>query len=100
MSRWANRPDRIRRIRKRILHRDHNTCQIQGPHCTHTATEVDHIIPRALGGGHDPENLRAVCETCHWEKTKMEAAEGRRAKLALAKHPTEPHPGIKPTPPA
>lgn len=96
MSRWTNRPDPIRRTKKHILHRDHNTCQIAGPHCTHTATEVDHITPRAQGGTHNPENLRAVCKTCHWEKTKQEAAEGRRRKLALTRHPQEPHPGLRP----
>lgn len=96
MSRWANKPDPIRRTKTRILHRDNHTCQIQGPHCTQTATEVDHITPRAQGGTHNPENLRAVCKTCHREKTKMEATEGKRRKAAKVRMPIESHPGLRP----
>ena len=96
MSRWANKPDPIRRTKTRILHRDNHTCQIHGPHCTHTATEVDHITPQAQGGTHNPENLRAVCKTCHREKTKTEATEGKRRKAAMARMPIESHPGLRP----
>lgn len=96
MSRWANKPDPIRRTKTRILTRDHHTCQIQGPHCTQTATEVDHITPQVQGGTHNPENLRAVCKTCHWEKTKMEATEGKRRKAAMVRMPIESHPGLRP----
>lgn len=29
------------------------------------ALEVDHIIPRAMGGSDEPENLRLLCRTCN-----------------------------------
>jgi 5-methylcytosine-specific restriction endonuclease McrA len=27
--------------------------------------EVDHIVPRRLGGSDDPSNLRTLCHDCH-----------------------------------
>lgn len=32
--------------------------------------DVDHIIPRALGGKTTIENLQAICLECHRKKTK------------------------------
>ncbi|MBU6289955.1 MAG: HNH endonuclease [Chloroflexi bacterium] len=55
-----------RRTRLVILERDHYQCQIKGSRCTHTATEVDHIIPITQGGSKlDPTNLRAACHNCN-----------------------------------
>jgi 5-methylcytosine-specific restriction protein A len=31
--------------RAKILQRDNHLCQIRGPRCTHTATEVNHLLP-------------------------------------------------------
>ena len=36
--------------------------------------QVDHAVPHAVGGGDDPQNLRALCANCHAEKTQREAA--------------------------
>lgn len=36
------------------------------------ALDVDHIRPLALGGTHDPENLRTLCPNCHRLKTLAE----------------------------
>lgn len=36
------------------------------------ATEVDHIIPKARGGGDDDDNLQALCHACHKRKTEGE----------------------------
>jgi 5-methylcytosine-specific restriction endonuclease McrA len=54
-NRWA-----WSRLRKTILIRDRWTCQL----CGAPANSVDHIIPRARGGGDDPSNLRAVDWNC------------------------------------
>jgi 5-methylcytosine-specific restriction endonuclease McrA len=55
-----------RRLRLAILNRDLWLCQINGPTCTHHATQVDHIIPRRQGGPmYDPANLRAACHKCN-----------------------------------
>lgn len=54
-----------RTIRAYVLARDRNTCQIGAQGCTGTATHVDHIVPRELGGGDEETNLRAACERCN-----------------------------------
>lgn len=49
-----------------ILERDSHECQIRGPRCTGTATDVDHIIPWSEGGAwYDDANLRAACAPCN-----------------------------------
>lgn len=48
-----------------VIDRDQHVCQINGPRCTHYATEADHIIPRADGGPDTPENLQAACKRCN-----------------------------------
>ncbi len=37
------------------------------------ATDVDHIVPRSQGGSEDPENLQALCKSCHSKKTAHES---------------------------
>jgi len=41
------------------------------------ATEVDHKIPRARGGSDHPDNLQALCKSCHSAKTLRETGAGR-----------------------
>ena len=64
---WYSGP--WKRVRLTVLQRDDYRCQIAGPGCTRTATEVDHIPPAALDPtGHtwfDPDNLRAACQPCN-----------------------------------
>ncbi|MHB8397811.1 MAG: HNH endonuclease [Candidatus Limnocylindrales bacterium] len=36
--------------------------------CGAAATEVDHVVPRAWGGG-DERNLQSLCRACHRAKT-------------------------------
>lgn len=43
---------------------------------------VDHIQPRGLGGGHELENLQALCRTCHKKKTKIDVENIKKAKAA------------------
>ena len=65
MGRYATpyRDPRWRRVRARILRRDAGWCQIRGPRCSGTATQVDHIVSwRELPEDQwfAPENLRAA----------------------------------------
>lgn len=47
--------------------------------CGRLATIDDHVIPLAEGGDlDDPDNHQGLCEPCHGEKTKAEAARARR----------------------
>jgi 5-methylcytosine-specific restriction endonuclease McrA len=53
-------------VRLVVLRRDSYQCQIRGPHCTHEATQVDHIHARVEGGDcFDTANLRAACRPCN-----------------------------------
>jgi 5-methylcytosine-specific restriction endonuclease McrA len=36
--------------------------------CGALASEVDHVVPREIGGRDDPANLRSLCERCHAER--------------------------------
>lgn len=36
------------------------------------ATDLDHIISKARGGTDDPDNLQALCHSCHSKKTARE----------------------------
>ena len=37
------------------------------------AASIDHVIPRALGGTNDRDNLRLICVGCNWkENTEMQ----------------------------
>jgi 5-methylcytosine-specific restriction endonuclease McrA len=53
-----------RKIRQRILQRDGYTCQ----QCGADGTHVDHIVPRAMGGGDDDFNLQCLCSSCNLRK--------------------------------
>lgn len=50
-----------------ILERDGYCCAYCGQ--TEGLFEVDHIVPVALGGGDDPENLICVCAPCNRSKS-------------------------------
>lgn len=52
--------------RVRAAHlRDHPDCR----RCGQPGQHVDHIIPLARGGTHDPANLQTLCHSCHSMKT-------------------------------
>jgi 5-methylcytosine-specific restriction endonuclease McrA len=50
--------------RLRVLKRDGYICA----YCGQEANQVDHVIPRARGGGHDLDNLVACCKPCNSKK--------------------------------
>jgi 5-methylcytosine-specific restriction protein A len=63
--------------RVKVLQRDRHTCQIRGPRCLVTASQVDHVVPVYRGGTDDMGNLRAVCIPCHNEVTAAQARAAR-----------------------
>lgn len=52
---------RWQQIRQAVLARDGGRCQL----CGDTATQIDHIVPRAAGGANGMDNLRSLCARCH-----------------------------------
>lgn len=74
------------KLRERILKRDDYLCQpCQREGRITTATQVDHITPKAKGGGDEDGNLQGICATCHLTKSEREAAEaqGRKPKRQI-----------------
>ena len=52
---------RWKQQRKRVLQRDNYICT----YCGGEANQVDHIVPRVQGGGHDLDNLTSCCAKCN-----------------------------------
>jgi len=60
-----------RDVRAAVLDRDGRRCMIRADGCQVEATQVDHIIPRSMGGAAlDPSNLRASCGFCNASRTR------------------------------
>ena len=59
-------------IRKRIIQRDHSTCQVCGKICVGRDIQVDHKVARANGGTDADGNLWLLCASCHGRKGKQE----------------------------
>lgn len=80
---WSGKTSRSRekygwdwsKLRSRILKRDEYLCQpCQRAGKLTTAKEVDHVLNIAAGGTDSPDNLQAICTTCHRAKTQQEAS--------------------------
>ena len=54
------------RLERRVLKRDHHTCQYEG--CHSRATTVDHVVPLCQGGKTTWQNLVAACLPCNQAK--------------------------------
>lgn len=57
-----------------IVLREEPTCAI----CGKPSKTVDHIVPVSRGGGHERENLRGLCKSCHDARSKKQSALARR----------------------
>jgi 5-methylcytosine-specific restriction endonuclease McrA len=58
-----------RTVRRSLLDASGNRCLRCG---SEESPEVDHIVPVALGGTHQPSNGMVLCYSCHLEKTRAE----------------------------
>jgi hypothetical protein len=61
-------------VRYEVLRRDNYTCRYCGASAPDTKLEVDHVVPRALGGTDDPTNLVAACIDCNAGKASTPPA--------------------------
>ena len=69
--------------RRGVFIRDGHQCQ----YCGRAAENVDHVIPRSRGGGHEWENVVAACRRCNSRKKDRTPAE---AAMALHRQPYAP----------
>lgn len=76
--------------RERVLHRDLYLCQpCLTADRTTQATQVDHIIPKAQDGADDYDNLQAICDACHKQKTRDESTATKRTTFGADGWPIE-----------
>ena len=74
---------RVPLTRNAVFARDNHRCQ----YCRGPAESLDHVIPRARGGGHTWENVVACCRRCNIRKgSRLPADVG----FKLAKTPGAP----------
>ena len=54
-----------KRTRYEVLKRDNHACRYCGAVAPDVKLQVDHVIPVALGGTDNPDNLVAACVACN-----------------------------------
>lgn len=65
------RKDFTAAVKKAVRERNLYMCEYPG--CsTYPATEVDHVIPEALGGASTIDNAMLLCTACHRRKTALD----------------------------
>lgn len=63
-----------RRLRFEILKRDGHRCRYCGADSADAKLTVDHVIPEALGGSSEPDNLVTACDVCNSGKSSTHPA--------------------------
>lgn len=80
-------------VRRTVWKRDGGRCAYvakDGTRCqTRRGLELDHVIPRSLGGDHSPENTRLLCRPHNDEERRRVLGEG-----APPDPPSGPQPGL------
>lgn len=91
-SRASRLPSDWLQITRKILRRDKFKCQLNFLGCKRKANQVDHKIP---GDDHRDENLQAVCDKCHAQKSSQEGNQAQAKYKSMRRRPVERHPGLK-----
>lgn len=71
-------------LRYDVLKRSAFHCELCGVSADVRALEVDHIIPRNLGGSDDPSNLQALCYSCNAMKRDRDDKDLRAVRESYA----------------
>ena len=58
-----------KRVRYEVLRRDNHACRYCGAAAPDVKLVVDHVVPVALGGSDEPNNLVAACSDCNSGKS-------------------------------
>jgi len=77
----------VKLTRKNIMLRDKYTCQYCGGKHAPSELNIDHIIPRAIGGKSEWENLITSCIKCN---SKKDCRTPKQAGMNLLKVPKKP----------
>lgn len=73
--------------RKALVKRDKSSCQYCGKHLSASNVTIDHVLPRAQGGGTSYSNCVVACQLCN---NKKAACTPEQANMKLLKKPTHP----------
>lgn len=60
-----------KRLRFAVLQRDAFRCRYCGTTAAESELHVDHVVPRALGGTDEPDNLVTSCHSCNSGKSSV-----------------------------
>ncbi len=66
--------------RYEVLKRSGGRCELCGVSIEERRLEVDHIVPRKLGGSDDPSNLQALCWLCNANKGARDSTDFRQMR--------------------
>ncbi|MDP1782330.1 MAG: HIT domain-containing protein [Hydrogenophaga sp.] len=67
-------------LRYEVLRKSAFHCELCGVSADKKALEVDHIVPRNLGGSDDPHNLQALCFSCNAMKRDRDSTDLRAVR--------------------
>lgn len=73
--------------RKALVKRDKSTCQYCGKKLSASQVTVDHVLPRAQGGGTSFVNCVVACQICN---NKKDSRTPEQAGMKLLRRPTLP----------
>lgn len=81
-------PDqRVKLNRRNLFARDRNQCQYCGKHFPTSELSIDHVLPRAQGGGDSWTNLVCACVKCNARKGGRTP---EQARMMLIRKPVQP----------
>jgi hypothetical protein len=72
-----------KRLRFEVLRRDDHRCRYCGASASDVRLTIDHVIPVALGGADQPENLVAACFDCNAGKASAHPNDGIVSDVAV-----------------
>jgi len=67
-------------IRYQVLSRAKFRCELCGTSAEEKSIEVDHIVPKSLGGKDDIANYQALCYSCNASKLNRDSTDHRKNK--------------------
>ncbi len=74
--------------RRRVFERDRDTCQYCGAQPGRSQLTLDHVLPRARGGGTTWENVVACCGPCNSHKRDRTPDQAGMVLRTLPRQPT------------
>lgn len=73
--------------RSNLFVRDNGTCQYCAKKVSKSEFQLEHVIPRSLGGHTNWENVVVSCETCNQRKSNRTPEQAKMKLLAKPKRP-------------